>query len=137
MTTLIYKFADFPKCSGLMLTSLTEGEGDGVQVEFQGFDQGELRLGERSFKLRRGCVKLRKSSLPEGEIAVKLITDTRIFSLPPLEYSHGRLTSRECILSELTAARDIICRLAARTEECEKRITRLEELLGKAETFRL
>ena len=137
MTTLIYKFVDFPHFRRLKLTSLTQGVGDDVVIKFPDFKRGELRLADRSYRLKGGEVKLKLSQLPQGALSVKLITDTRIFSLSGLEVSEGKLLSRETLEAELIALRESVCRLITHMDEVEERIKRLEGMLGNEQTFKL
>ena len=137
MTTLIYKLSDFSNQPQLILLDAREDESREAKFIFQGFSEGELRLGERSLKLSGGEVKVKFSPLEEGELYPKLITDSRIYALSPLELSGGSLKSRESLAAGLIELRATLQNIHSATTALEKRVALLEEKIGLSNTFKL
>ena len=81
MTTLIYKMLDFYKEPRLSLVEIKdEGCGEAKFI-FEGFSEGELRIGERCIPLKSGEATFKFSRFEEGIISPKLYTEKEIYRI--------------------------------------------------------
>ena len=137
MTTLIYKLSNYSDHPQLILLSAEDDDSLEAKFVFQGFSEGELRLGERSLKLSGGEARVKFSLLEEGEISPKLITDSKIYSLAPLELYGGKLKSREKLSATIIELRAALQKAYTDISAMEKRICLLEQKIGLSNTFKL
>ena len=137
MTTLLYKSLDFGADSQLVLVDIKEECGSGARFIFDGFGEGELRLGERCAALKRGEATFKFSEMESALFSPKLITDFKIYNLAPLELSGGKLKSFELLGQELIALRAEVERDRSELFEIAKRVSELEKRIGLANTFKL
>ena len=137
MTTLIYRLSDFSTYPQLILLNTEEDGSHEAKFVFQGFSEGELRLGERSLKLSGGVAQVKFSPLEEGEISPKLITDSRIYTLAPLELCGGNLKSRERLSATVIELRAALQKAYKSIAAMDERICLLEQKIGLSNTFKL
>ena len=140
MTTLIYKFTDCLTESGKkapVLSDIIRADGEDILFLFENLDKGELRISSERKSLNLGRCKIKKSELGNGLYYPKLITDTRVYALEPIEISDSGVYTGELISDGLLALRGAHVSLAGTVASLTQRVLCLEEKIGNGHTFKL
>lgn len=140
MTTVIYKLTDlFDKSKGVIpvLSTISRAEDDDVCFIIEGGCGGEFRIGGKRLPLKSGSCRTRRSELGAGIFTPKLVTNTRVFTLPSLEFSQHGVFTAELTADELIKLRESLITLDAELRNFSKRLLLLEEKIGTGHTFKL